>query len=127
VVAAVIALGLAIGARFAPRRAPVAVLAHWFRRVAFGILGALCLYAAGAGAAVVAAGRWLQRVRPMDFPASSEELRRDWRAVSESWRTEDEAERVPEDMVPPRPPDAPGTPREDRVANLEHRLPAGAE
>jgi uncharacterized membrane protein YqjE len=125
VVAAVIGLGLAIGALLLLAALLVAVLAHWFGSVGFGILGALVLYAAGAGAAVVAAGKWLQRIKPMDFPASSEELRRDWRAVSESWRMEDEA--PPEGVVPPRPPDALGTPREDRVENLEDRFRAGAE
>ena len=126
-VAAVIALALAIGALLLLAALLVAVLAHWFGSVGFGILGALVLYAAGAGAAVAAAGKWLRRVKPMDFPASSEELRRDWRAVAESWRTEDGAPRVPEGPVPPRPPDALGTLREDRVEDLEDRYRAGAE
>jgi uncharacterized membrane protein YqjE len=127
VVAAVIGLGLAIGALLLLAALLVAVLAHWFGSVGFGILGALVLYAAGTGAAVAAAGKWLRRVKPTDFPASSEELRRDWRAVSESWRAEDEAPRVPEGLVPPRPPDALGTLREDRVEDLEDRYRAGAE
>ncbi|HEY2798495.1 MAG TPA: phage holin family protein [Thermoanaerobaculia bacterium] len=128
VVAAVIGLGLAIGALLLLAALLVAVLAHWFGSVGFGILGALVLYAAGAGAAVAAAGKWLKGVKPTEFPASADELRRDWRAVSESWRAESEAAAGPEVVVPPpRPPDALGTLREDRVENLEDRYRAGAE
>ena len=128
VVAAVIALGLAIGALLLLAALLVAVLAHWFDSVGWGILGALLLYAAGAGAAVAAAGKWLGRVKPMEFPASSDELRRDWRAVSESWSVNGEGPRPPAGVVPPpRPPDSLGTLREDRPENLEDRYRAGAE
>ena len=128
IVAAVVALGLAIGALLLLAALLVAVLAHWFGSIGWGILGALLLYGAGAGAAVVAAGKWLGRVRPTEFPASAEELRRDWRAVSESWSADGGAPRVPTGVAPPpRPPDALGTLREDRPENLEDRYRAGAE
>ena len=128
IVAAVVALGLAIGALLLLAALLVAVLAHWFGSIGWGILGALLLYGAGAGAAVAAAGKWLGRVRPTEFPASAEELRRDWRAVSESWSADGDAPRVPTGVAPPpRPPDALGTLREDRPENLEDRYRAGAE
>jgi len=127
-VAAVVGLVLATGALLLLGALLVAVLAHWFGSVGWGILGALVLYTAGAGAAVAAASKWLQRVKPMEFPASSEELRRDWRAVSESWKTQGEPEPGPAGVVPPRPPDGPsGAPGGERMENLEDRYRAGAE
>lgn len=128
VVAAVIGLVLATGALLLLAALLVAVLAHWFGSLGWGILGALVLYTAGAGAAVAAAGKWLGRVRPTEFPASSEELRRDWRAVSESWSADGDGSRAPTGVAPPpRPPDSLGTLREDRPENLEDRYRAGAE
>ena len=129
VVAAIVGLVLATGALLLLGALLVAVLAHWFGSVGWGILGALVLYTAGAGAAVAAASKWLRRVKPMEFPASSEELRRDWRAVTESWKADGEpAPAVAAGVAPPpHPPGGPGMPREERVENLEDRYRAGAE
>jgi hypothetical protein len=131
VVAVVIGMGMAIGALLLLAALLAALFAHWFGSVALGILAALAVYAGGAAFAVMAAVKALRGVKPTDFPASTDELRRDWRAVSSSWAAaEPEAEIravAPDTVIAPRPPDALGTLREDRVENLEDRYRAGAE
>jgi hypothetical protein len=131
VVAVLIGLGLVIGALLLFAALLAALFAHWFGSVALGILAALALYAGGAAFAVSAAVKALRGVKPTEFPASRDELRRDWRAVSASWAAaEPEGDlraAAPEVVIPPRPPDALGTLREDRMENLEDRYRAGAE
>src|SRR5262249_61497596 len=93
------------------------------------LAGPPALCAAGAAAAAPAGVKGRRGVKPTEFPVSSDEIRRDWRAVSESWTAAEPEVRavVPEPVIPPPEPGAPGTPREDRVENLEDRYRAGAE
>jgi uncharacterized membrane protein YqjE len=127
-VAVAIGLFLGAGALLLLAAFLAALLAQWFGSVALGILGALVLYAVGTAAAVMIALNALKRVKPAEFPASAEELRRDWRALRESWSA----------PTPPGESEAasPGAPvpaaaadrrSDDRVESLEDRYRAGAE
>src|SRR5262249_11149537 len=102
VVAVLIGLGPAIGALLVFAALLAALFAHWFGSVALGILMALALYAAGAAAAVTAAVKALRGVKPTEFPVSSDEIRRDWRAGAESWTAA--APPVPAPVPQPRSP-----------------------
>lgn len=125
VIAVAIGLGVAAGALLLLAAFLAALLAQWFHNVALGILGALVLYAAGAAVAVLAARKALGRVKLTEFPASSEELRRDWSALKESWS----APETPGEGETPSPgaPGAKESGREDRAEDLEERYRAGAE
>jgi hypothetical protein len=133
VAAIMIGFGLAVGAMLLLAALLAAVLAHWFGSVALGILAAFVVYGAGAAFAVTAAIRSLRSIKPTEFPVSTEELRRDWNALSDSFSPA--AETGPSEtgspeaalVVPSRPPETPGVIREERVENLEDRYRAGAE
>jgi len=61
-----------------------AILASLFGSVVAGLSAALFLCLAFAGVAAFSAWRLLRRVRPMEFPLTAGEIRRDWQAVSPS-------------------------------------------
>jgi uncharacterized membrane protein YqjE len=124
-VAVAIGLFLGAGALLLLAALLAALLAQWFGSVALGILGALVLYAVGATAAVMAAMGALRRVKPAEFPASAEELGRDWRAIRESWSAAEKPEAAGvEAPVAPARTVARG---DERVESLEERYRAGAE
>ena len=113
----VVAAALAIGALLLAAALIAALFAKLTHSVILGILAAVILY--GAGAAVAAWYGWkaLSRVRPFEFPASTEEISRDVRAIvaslaAESGEKDDEFE-TDED--------------EEAVADLEERLRAGTK
>lgn len=120
----VLAAGLAAGALLLFAAFLAALLAHWFGNVALGILAALVLYGAGAAAAAVAGVKALTRVKPFEFPAASEELRRDWNAVQASWSADGEGE---DDAPLPGPEATSARAREDSPESLEERYRSGAE
>jgi hypothetical protein len=86
----------------------------------WGVLAAFVLYAAVAAAAGLLGTKALSRVKPFDFPVTSEEIRKDWSALRAS--------------VKPEPPD-PGAEREENELarphtvrdDLEARFRAGSE
>jgi hypothetical protein len=129
-IAAALALGLSVVALLLLAAFLAALLAQWFGNVALGILAAFVLFGAGAGAAVLAARRALTGLKPFEFPAASEELRRDWNAVRESWAPEASlSAETPSAASRPVPagPVAAGSPREETAESLEERYRAGAE
>jgi uncharacterized membrane protein YqjE len=79
--------GLAVAAAFAIVALLVftgflaAVFARLFGSPALGLLVVLLLYALVAGISGAVGWRALRRVRPGDFPATREELRKDWDAL----------------------------------------------
>ena len=79
-VAVAAALGVGVLLLFAALLA--AVFARLFDSMVLGILATTLLYAAGAGVAGRVGWQALSRVRPSEFPATAEELERDWNAVS---------------------------------------------
>ncbi len=123
-VAVAIALGLTAGVLLLLAALLAALLTQWFGNLALGILGALVLYAAGAAFAVFAAVKWLTRVQPLEFPAASSELRRDWSALRAAWAPE--AEIPADERSGPGPEGAAGQ-SEERAESLEERYRAGAE
>ncbi len=112
-VAAVIAAALGIGALLLLAALLAALLAGLFKSVVLGILAAVILY--GVGAVVAAWFGWkaLTQVRPLEFPAVTEELARDWKAVAASLS---EPASDSEDDGPDEP-----------IDDLEERFRAGAE
>lgn len=67
-----------------------ALFAQLFGNVVLGILAATVLYAAVTAIAGMAGWKALQKVEPTKFPATSEELSRDWRAISAALSAEAE-------------------------------------
>jgi uncharacterized membrane protein YqjE len=124
-IAIAIAAVLSAGALLLLAALLAAVLAHAFGNVALGILAALILFVAGAGAAVAMGWKSLTRVRPFQFPAARHELSRDWEAVRASWSQDGE----PDDGGGPEEgPDGPkARSRGETLENLEERFRAGAE
>ena len=59
-----------------------ALFAQLFDNVVLGILAATVLYAAGAAVAGMVGLKALKKVQPTKFPATTEELSRDWSAIS---------------------------------------------
>lgn len=116
--AILLAGALGVGALLLLAALLAAVLAKLFGSAVLGILGAMVLYGAGAAGAGWFGWKSLSRVRPLEFPAVSEELSRDWKAVSASLSEEEE-------------PAAPGAVRrsgtEEDVEDLEQRFRAGEE
>lgn len=116
--AAAVAGALGVGALLLLAGLLSALLAQLFGNVALGILGALVLYGAGAAAAGWIGWKALARVAPLDFPAVTEELSRDWKAVHASLSEQVE-------------PDAAATPSargaEKDTEDLEERFRAGEE
>lgn len=113
-VAVVIAAALGIGALLLLAALLAALLAGLFKSVVLGILAAVVLYSVGAVAAAWFAFQALMRVRPLEFPAVTEELARDWQAVAASLAPEPETD--PEDGEPGEP-----------IDDIEERFRAGAE
>ena len=113
-VGAVIAAALGIGTLLLFAALLAALLAGLLKSWVLGILAALALYAVGAGAAAWVAFQALTRVRPLEFPAVSEELARDWQAVAASLSAEPEPDS--EDDGPDEP-----------IDDIEERFRAGAE
>lgn len=109
---------LGIGALLLFAALLVAVFAGLLKSVALGILAALLLY--GAAAAVFARLGWnaLSKVAPFDFPATREEIARDWAAVREAAC---DAEEAPEAGTESSGEDA------GSVEDIEERFRAGAE
>jgi uncharacterized membrane protein YqjE len=61
-----------------------ALLARLLGSATAGILAALLLYLAAAAVAGLYGWRALSRVRPMDFPLTTSEIRKDWQAAAGS-------------------------------------------
>lgn len=88
----------------------------------WGVLAAFVLFAGIAAAAGLLGGKALSRVKPFDFPVTSEEIRKDWSALQSSAKPE-----------PPGP--GPGAEQEATEAarsqtlrdDLEARFRAGSE
>jgi len=93
-----------------------ALLALLFGHVWAGILGAFVLYLAVAGGAIAFAVKAFSKVKPFDFPATAEELRKDFSALRRSAAPEDRP--VPPAYAPP----AMSVPLE----SLEERFRAGS-
>lgn len=87
-----IAAALGIGTTLLLAAFLAALFAQLFGNVALGILAAAVLYAAGT--AIVGRLGWkaLTKVEPTKFPATSEELSRDWSAISAALSAEVGAE-----------------------------------
>ena len=92
-----------------------ALFAQLFGNVVLGILAATVLYAAGAAIAGQYGWKALTKVEPTKFPATSEELSRDWSAISAALSAEVEAAAGDE------PPEEEGI-GEREVEQLERRL-----
>ncbi len=118
-VAVVAALALGVGVLLLGAALLVAVFAGLLKSLALGILATLVLYAAAT--VVLARIGWsaLTRVEPFDFPATREELVRDWEAVQSALSadpgTEGEAD------------DGGADEAEAAAIDLEERYRAGAE
>jgi membrane protein implicated in regulation of membrane protease activity len=110
---------LGVGALLLIAALIAALFAKLFGSAVLGILAALVLYAALCAAAAWYGWKALSRVRPGEFPATAEELSRDWEAIRSSVAPEAE----PEGDLPPEgePPD------EEAVEDLEQRLRGGGE
>src|SRR5262245_59311333 len=95
----------------------VALFAALFHSLILGILAALILYGAAAGALGWMAWKALSQVKPDEFPVTSAEIAKDVAAVRSALEEE-----VPDDddFVPPEPDSG-------QVDDLERRLRAGAE
>lgn len=113
----VVAGALAVGALLLAAALLAAVLAKLTNSVVLGILAAVVLYAAGAIAAAWYGWKTLSRVRPFEFPAASEEVARDVRAIVATLAPEPEAD---DDEFA-------GSEDETAVAEMEERLRAGTE
>ena len=86
----------------------------------WGVLAAFVLFAAVAAGAGVFGVKALSRVKPFDFPVTSEEIRKDWSALWSSANPQPPAPAAaPEEPEPPPPPVL----RDD----LEERFRAGSE
>jgi uncharacterized membrane protein YqjE len=92
------------------------LLALLFGHVWAGILGAFVLYLVVAGVAVMLGVKAFSRVRPFHFPATSEELRKDFSALRRSTSPTDRT------MPPAYAPPAMTVP----IENLEERFRAGS-
>ena len=92
-----------------------ALFAQLFDNVVLGILAATVLYAAGTAIAGMVGLKALKKVQPTKFPATSEELSRDWSAISAAL-SEDVGEVVEGEL-----PEEAGV-GDHEVAQLERRL-----
>ena len=119
-----IAIGLAAGSLLLFAAFVAALLAHLFGSVVWGILGALVVFVVGA-----VLGGWLgvqalSRVKPFVFPASQDELSKDWRTLRASWSLDGS----PPGTGPVLPVEGESKAgREAAVEDLEERFRAGAE
>jgi len=121
IVAVVAALALGVGALLLGAALLVAVFAGLLKSLTLGILAALVVYAAGT--AVLARIGWnaLTRVEPLDFPATREELGRDWDAIQSALSADPDPE--PEGEAD----DGGEAEAEAAAIDLEERYRAGAE
>ncbi len=112
-VAVVAALALGVGVLLLGAALLVAVFAGLLKSVTLGILATLILYAAAT--AILARIGWnaLTRVEPLDFPATRDELVRDWEAVQSALSEEPGLEAEAQ--------------AEADTVDLEERYRAGAE
>jgi hypothetical protein len=113
---AVVAAALAVGALLLAAALLAALLAKLTNSVVLGILLAVVVYAAGAAGAAWYGWKSLSRVRPFAFPAASEEISRDVRAIVATLAPEPEHD--DDDLV---------TEDEEAVAEMEERLRRGTE
>ena len=115
-----IAIGLAIGALLLFAAFLAAVLAKLLGSVPLGILAAFVVYAALAGLLAWRGSRSLAEVKPGEFPATREELRRDAEALQAalSLGLDDDAEEESERAV---------RGGEAEVEDIEARFRAGSE
>jgi hypothetical protein len=111
---AVVAAALGIGTLLLFAALLAALLAGLLKSWVLGILVAVILYAAGAAAAAWVAFRALTQVRPLEFPAVTGELARDWQAVAASLSPEPE-------------PDAEDDGAGEPIDDIEERFRRGAE
>lgn len=93
-----------------------ALLTLLFGHLWAGLLAAFVLYLVIAGVAVWLGVQAFSRVRPLDFPATSEELKKDWSALRRSTS--------PGERVIPHPYRAPAP--APPIENLEERFRAGS-
>jgi uncharacterized membrane protein YqjE len=93
-----------------------ALLTLLFGHLWAGLLAAFVLYLAVAGGAVWMGVKAFSRVRPFDFPATSDELKKDWSALRRS--------ASPDERVIPQPYRAPAP--VPPIENLEERFRAGS-
>jgi hypothetical protein len=110
---------LGVGALLLFAALVAALFARLFGSTVLGILAALVLYAALCAAAGWFGWKAISRVRPGEFPATAEELGRDWEAIRSSLVPEEE----PEDDLQPEG----GPPDEEEIEDLEKRLRGGGE
>ena len=110
---------LGVGALLLFAALVAALFAKLFGSAVLGILAALVLYAALCAAAGWFGWKALSRVRPGEFPATAEELGRDWEAIRSSLAPEAE----PEDDLEPEG----GPPDEEEIEDLEKRLRGGGD
>ena len=98
------------------------LLSSLFGSPVWGVLAAFLLFAGVAAAAGTLGVKALSRVKPFEFPVTSEEIRKDWSALQSS--------------VKPEPPDPGAEPEETELArsqaqagrdDLEERFRAGSE
>lgn len=112
----VVAAALAVGALLLAAALLATLLAKLTNSVVLGILAAVVVYVAGAIAAAWYGWKTLARVRPFEFPAASEEISRDVRAIVATIAPEPEAD--DDEFV---------TEDEEAVAEMEERLRRGTE
>jgi uncharacterized membrane protein YqjE len=119
-----IAAAFALGATFLFAALLAALLAQLFGNVALGILAAMAIYLAVAGAAGYWAWKSFSQVHPTEFPATRRELARDADAVRAALAQDPD----PEEGPSPGASDEEGVEdAEGEVQDLEARLRAGAE
>ncbi len=101
-----------------------ALLALLFGHLWAGLLAAFVLYLAVAGAAVAFGVKSFSRVRPCNFPATSEELKKAWSAIRQSASPGERVISPPAaERVVPAPYRAPAS---SPVDDLEERFRAGS-
>ena len=117
----VLGLGIAAAFGFGTTLLLAALLAALFAQLignlVLGILAATVLYAAVTGIAGLAGLKALKKVEPTKFPATSEELSRDWDAISAALAPKVEVGEAAEDD-----PAEDAVVGEHEVAQLERRL-----
>jgi len=130
------AIGLALAAVFSVLAfllltALVAAVLSWLLGGPIaGITAALVLYVLIAAAAAILGGKSLSRVRPFEFPATRDELRKDFDAVRNDAAVRDEGPASAEALAAERASVRPGEEeRKDRsrMSELEERFRAGSE
>jgi uncharacterized membrane protein YqjE len=124
---AVLAAAFAFGATLLFAALLAALLAQIFGNAALGILGAMVIYLAVAGAAGWWAWTSFSKVKPTEFPATRSELARDMDAIRAALARDPDPEEGPApDDDSGNDDDRAGDPEGD-VRDLEARLRAGAE